>query len=83
MLGADGAIVAELMPDGESFKFRAVSGGPGVALGAEAAPDGTRAQAIHTVNTAGPVIVTDWAAETDSSTDPLCPSRESARASQS
>jgi PAS domain S-box-containing protein len=64
VLGADGAIVAELMPDGESFKFRAVSGGPGIALGAEAAPDGTRAQAIQTVKTGGPVIVSDWDAET-------------------
>ena len=49
VLSVDGALVAEAMPDGESFEFRASCGWPELEAGSASSADGTRSQAEYTV----------------------------------
>ncbi len=64
VLEVDGALVAQLLPDGCSFRFRAACGLPKVTIGSQAHKDGTSSQATYTVLTGAPVLVDDWATET-------------------
>ncbi|MGO9977354.1 MAG: EAL domain-containing protein [Solirubrobacteraceae bacterium] len=62
LLDVDAALVAELLPDRKTFRFRAASG-TRLQDGGDAVLDGTRAQAMRTVLTGAPVVVSDWTRE--------------------
>ena len=62
VLAVDGALVAEVMPDGESFEFRAPRDGRARdRLGVPA--DGRAPRPAYTVMTGEPVFVLDWETE--------------------
>src|SRR5581483_6593380 len=64
VLGADVALIGELLPDGERLRLRATHGWPQEQIGDTSVMTGTRSQAGYTLQTRGPVVVDDWSEET-------------------
>jgi diguanylate cyclase (GGDEF)-like protein/PAS domain S-box-containing protein len=70
ILGVDGAAVAELLGERQSFELRASCGSPAAEPGATVPVAGWGAQAASTVHSGEPVVVPDWAAEKRFEWDP-------------
>jgi diguanylate cyclase (GGDEF)-like protein/PAS domain S-box-containing protein len=63
LLDAELASVAELSPDGSTFRLRAGAGWPPGYIGVATLIAGPKSHAGYTIATGAPVVVTDWATE--------------------